>query len=142
VEKIESSYKKLPLIGQIFVYGNSMESVLVAVVVPEEGPFIEAAKKAGLSGSFQELVKMPAAKEMLLNQMNATAKDNKLKVKLQSPLPFPQLYATAKEAKVGVGMQLGSHLRDLIYFLWCNHVIFYAMEWGGNCLTNNVVVRQ
>ena len=34
VERIESAYKKLGLIAQIFVYGNSMESVLVAVVVP------------------------------------------------------------------------------------------------------------
>ena len=34
VERIESAYKKLGMIAQIFVYGNSMESVLVAVVVP------------------------------------------------------------------------------------------------------------
>jgi len=80
VERIEAAYKKLPSIAQIFVYGNSMESVLVAAVVPEEGPFMEAAEKAGLTGSFREVVKLPAAKEMLMEQMNATATEAKLKV--------------------------------------------------------------
>jgi long-chain acyl-CoA synthetase len=79
VERIESAYKKLPLIAQIFVYGNSMESMLVAAVVPEEGPFLEAARKVGLTGSFREVLQQPKAKEMLLEQMNATAKEAKMK---------------------------------------------------------------
>ena len=34
MEKVEEVYKKNPLVEQIFVYGNSMESTLVAVLVP------------------------------------------------------------------------------------------------------------
>ena len=34
VEKVEEVYKKNSLVEQIFVYGNSMESTLVAVLVP------------------------------------------------------------------------------------------------------------
>ena len=34
VEKIESALGKAPLVDQIWVYGNSFEAVLVAVVVP------------------------------------------------------------------------------------------------------------
>ena len=33
-EKIEAAYKKNTLVEQIWVYGNSFESTLVAIVVP------------------------------------------------------------------------------------------------------------
>ena len=33
-EKIEAAYKKNNLVEQIWVYGNSLESTLVAIVVP------------------------------------------------------------------------------------------------------------
>ena len=33
-EKIEAAYKKNNLVDQIWVYGNSLESTLVAIVVP------------------------------------------------------------------------------------------------------------
>ncbi len=38
VEKIEAVYKKNPLVEQIWVYGNSFESVLVAVRTSPVGP--------------------------------------------------------------------------------------------------------
>ena len=79
-EKVESAYKKLSLIAQLYVYGNSLEGSLVAVVVPEEGPFVAAAKQAGLNGSFKELVKDPKAEQMMLSKMNAVAKETGLKV--------------------------------------------------------------
>lgn len=83
VERIEASYKKLPLIQQLFAYGNSMESVLVAVVVPEESALVEAAKKEGISfSSYTELLKLSETKAMLLKQMDATAKEFKMKASL------------------------------------------------------------
>ncbi len=36
MEKVEAVYKKSSLVEQIWVYGNSFESILVAVVVPNE----------------------------------------------------------------------------------------------------------
>lgn len=33
-EKIEAAYKKNSLVEQIWVYGNSLESTLIAIVVP------------------------------------------------------------------------------------------------------------
>ena len=33
-EKIEAAYKKNSMVEQIWVYGNSLESTLVAIVVP------------------------------------------------------------------------------------------------------------
>jgi long-chain acyl-CoA synthetase len=34
---VENVFKHCPAVDQIWVYGNSMESMLVAVVVPSEG---------------------------------------------------------------------------------------------------------
>ena len=83
VERVEANYKKLPIIQQIFAYGNSMESVLVAVLVPEEPLLVEAAKKNGIeSGSYSELLAKPETKAMLLKQMDAVAKESKMKVSL------------------------------------------------------------
>ena len=81
VEKVEAAYKKVSLIEQIWVYGNSLENVLVAVVIPAEEPFVAWAKKLGLSGSFQQLVKEPKAKEALLKEMNPVAKEAGLKAR-------------------------------------------------------------
>lgn len=80
VERVEANYKKLPIIAQLFVYGNSMESMLVAVVVPEENLLLDAAKKEGISGSYTELLGNPKTKEMLLKQMEAVAAESKMRV--------------------------------------------------------------
>ena len=37
-EKLENVYIQSPYVGQIFVHGDSLQSWLVAVVVPELGP--------------------------------------------------------------------------------------------------------
>lgn len=81
VEKVESVYNRLDLIAQVWVYGNSMESSLVAVVVPEEPIFMAAAQKAGLNGSFQEVLAKPEARDFTLAEMNKVAKQAKLKVR-------------------------------------------------------------
>ncbi len=38
---------------QMWVYGNSFESVLVAVVVPERSKLMDWAAKQGLAGDYQ-----------------------------------------------------------------------------------------
>lgn len=43
------------------MYGNSFESCLVAVVVPNKEVLTAWAKDAGVSGSYEELVKQPKA---------------------------------------------------------------------------------
>ena len=81
MERVEAVYSKLPLIQQIFVYGNSMESMLVAVVVPEEPLLTEAAKREGIiANSYAELLELPATESLLLKQMDAVAKESQLKV--------------------------------------------------------------
>lgn len=79
-EKIEASYKKNMLVEQIWVYGNSLESTLVAIVVPAaEGPLQEWAKEKGLSADLPSLCKSEEAGKWMLDQLNVTAKESKLK---------------------------------------------------------------
>jgi long-chain acyl-CoA synthetase len=53
VEKIESVLKGCGLVEQVWVYGNSFESCLVAVVVPQEKSLKAWADKTGLNGTFE-----------------------------------------------------------------------------------------
>lgn len=53
VEKLESIFKNSPLIEQLWVYGNSYEAYLVAVVVPSEKALLEWAKTHGKQGTYK-----------------------------------------------------------------------------------------
>jgi len=48
VEKVENAYLKSPFVGQVFVYGDSLQSCLVAVVVPDHEHAKGWATAAGL----------------------------------------------------------------------------------------------
>ena len=96
VERVEANYKKLPIIAQMFAYGNSMESMLVAVVVPEEQLLLDAAKKEGIPGSYTELLRNQKTKDMLLKQMNVVADESRMQVcmteKVVCTQPYPVLW--------------------------------------------------
>lgn len=94
VESLESTYSRCPLITSIWVYGNSFESFLVAVVVPERKALEDWA------GSNQEKVDFPSlcnntnARKYILDELNSTAKRHNLRgfemlraVQLE-PIPF------------------------------------------------------
>jgi long-chain acyl-CoA synthetase len=53
VEKIENVLKSCPLVEQVWVYGNSFESCLVAVAVPAEKPIMAWAAAQGIRGTYQ-----------------------------------------------------------------------------------------
>lgn len=79
VEKIEGVYKKNLLVEQIWVYGNSFESSLIAVVVPIEDKLRALAGEHKHSGSFEELCSNKDVTKLVLNSLNATGKEGKLK---------------------------------------------------------------
>ena len=58
-EKLEQVYKEAGSVGQVWVYGNSYESTLVAVVVPDHHNIKSFAKEAGLGSDLKEIVKDP-----------------------------------------------------------------------------------
>ena len=86
MEKVEAVYKKCPLVEQIWVYGNSFESTLVAVVVPNEDALKSWAAQSGVNGDFAATCRDQRTKEHLLSELAQTAKAGKLKVPACPPL--------------------------------------------------------
>lgn len=80
MEKVEAVYKKNPLVEQIWVYGNSFESALVGVVVPNEAVLMAWAAENNVPGDFAAVVKDPETKTYVWGELNKTAKEGKLKV--------------------------------------------------------------
>lgn len=80
VEKLENAYKQCDLVEQLWVYGNSFESVLVAVVVPKEKQLMAWAEKNGLGGQdFKAVCSSQDGREYVLQQLAAAGKSSKLK---------------------------------------------------------------
>jgi len=78
VEKIEGAYIKNPFITQIFVYGDSFQSVLVAIVIPDSDVLFPWAKQHGIEADMEALCENPKVKEFILSEMDKTAKLAKL----------------------------------------------------------------
>ncbi|CAM6085910.1 unnamed protein product [Calypogeia fissa] len=79
VEKLENIYSLTTIVDTIWVYGNSFESSLVAIVVPTPGELESWAKSAGIEGDFKTICTLPKAREYVVKQLSATQKSNKLK---------------------------------------------------------------
>ncbi len=79
VEMLESVYKKNLVIEQIWVYGNSFESCVVAIVVPNEVKLAAWAKENGAEGDYAALCKNADANAWILDELKKTGKEAKLK---------------------------------------------------------------
>jgi long-chain acyl-CoA synthetase len=78
-EYVEGVYQKNKFINQIFVYGDSSQSCLVAIVVPDAEILLPFAKEQNLpDDNIQELCNNAQIKETILTQMNVSAKEGKL----------------------------------------------------------------
>ncbi|GLU05962.1 hypothetical protein SLE2022_230340 [Rubroshorea leprosula] len=79
VENLENIYGVAPAIDSIWVYGNSFESFLVAVLNPNKQALEEWASENGLDGDFDSICQNPKVKEYMLGEFTKIAKENKLK---------------------------------------------------------------
>ncbi|KAE8698809.1 Long chain acyl-CoA synthetase 5 [Hibiscus syriacus] len=79
VENIENTYSRCPLIASIWVYGNSFESFLVAVVVPERKALEDWAMEQNEPTDFKSLCENLKAKKYILNELNSTGKKHQLR---------------------------------------------------------------
>lgn len=69
---------------QVWVYGNSFENVLVAVVVPSEAAFTAWAERengASAAGDFAALCRSDAARRHVLAELTVTGKEGSLKAR-------------------------------------------------------------
>uniref|UniRef100_A0A3B4ACQ4 Arachidonate--CoA ligase n=1 Tax=Periophthalmus magnuspinnatus TaxID=409849 RepID=A0A3B4ACQ4_9GOBI len=78
-EKIENVYMRCVPVLQVFVHGDSLESHLVGIVVPDPEVFVDWAKERGFVGSYQELCQNPDVKNAVLEDMKAVGKEAGLK---------------------------------------------------------------
>ncbi|RLN28391.1 long chain acyl-CoA synthetase 1 [Panicum miliaceum] len=94
VEYLEKVYGFPPLVEDIWVYGDSFRSNLVAVVNPHEENTMKWAESNGYKGSFSEICKLEGLKEYILKELTAVAQKNKLRgfeyIKgiVLDPIPF------------------------------------------------------
>lgn len=79
VENLENIYGATPGIDSIWIYGNSFESFLVAVVNPNQQALEHWAQEYGISGEFTSLCENSKAKEFILGELTKTAKAHRLK---------------------------------------------------------------
>ncbi|KAK8463801.1 hypothetical protein PHAVU_011G049400 [Phaseolus vulgaris] len=79
VENIENKYLQCPLITSIWVYGNSFESFLVAVVVPERKALEDWAVKHNSTDDFKSLFENPKTRKYILDELNSTGRKHQLR---------------------------------------------------------------
>lgn len=79
-EKIENIYVRSKYVAQVFVYGNSYKSSLIAVIVPEETVLLEWAQQNGLDAAdMKQLCANPELKKLVLKDINNLGKEAGLK---------------------------------------------------------------
>ncbi|KAL6174841.1 hypothetical protein ACLB2K_051486 [Fragaria x ananassa] len=79
VENLENIYGLVSDIDAIWVYGNSFESCLVAIINPNKQAIERWAQQNDVSGDFNSLCENAKVKEYVLGELNKIAKDKKLK---------------------------------------------------------------
>ncbi|XP_021748861.1 long chain acyl-CoA synthetase 4-like [Chenopodium quinoa] len=79
VENLENTYNLASEIDSIWVYGNSFQSFLVAVINPNKKALESWAEEKGIAGDFSSLCQNPGAKAYFIERLNQIAKENKLK---------------------------------------------------------------
>ncbi|KAH9083180.1 hypothetical protein Ae201684P_014077 [Aphanomyces euteiches] len=78
VEKIENIYVKSPLVAQIFVYGDSHQSFLVGVVVPDPDAVQSWAQQKKISGDLKSLFSRGELKAAIMASMTEMADEARL----------------------------------------------------------------
>ncbi|XP_010270843.1 PREDICTED: long chain acyl-CoA synthetase 1-like isoform X1 [Nelumbo nucifera] len=79
VEYLEKVYAFAPIVADIWVYGNSYKSMLVAVVIPHEDNTRKWAELNGQKGSFSELCSLDHLRNYVLLELKSVAEKNKLR---------------------------------------------------------------
>lgn len=79
VENLENIFGQTPAVDSIWVYGNSFESSLVAVVNPNTQALERWAESNGVTGEFATICEDPKAREFILGELTKMGKEKKLK---------------------------------------------------------------
>uniref|UniRef100_A0A3B3V4S8 Arachidonate--CoA ligase n=1 Tax=Poecilia latipinna TaxID=48699 RepID=A0A3B3V4S8_9TELE len=77
-EKIENIYIRSEPVAQLYVHGDSLQSCLVGIVVPDPEVMPEWAKKKGIQGTYKDLCKNTELKKAILEDLVRLGKANGL----------------------------------------------------------------
>lgn len=88
-EKVENVYMRSPLVAQCFIYGNSLRSQLVGVVVPDPEELLPWAAQRGLSQDISRLCQDPSVTAAVLKSMLQEGRSAKLRGFEQARPPLP-----------------------------------------------------
>merc|ERR1719305_12219 len=77
-EELENTFKKSKYISQMWIYGNSFHTTLVAVIVPEHDTIMAWCQHNGVSGDFSEAVKDKKVYTLIENSIKEIAKTDKV----------------------------------------------------------------
>ncbi|MBN3297891.1 long-chain-fatty-acid--CoA ligase 6 [Amia ocellicauda] len=78
-EKIENVYTRSAPVLQVFVHGDSLQSHLIGIVVPDPEVLAQWARERGIVGSYEELCRNPDLKKAVLDDMTVIGKEAGLK---------------------------------------------------------------
>ncbi|XP_032429872.1 long-chain-fatty-acid--CoA ligase 5 [Xiphophorus hellerii] len=78
-EKIENVYVRCSPVAQVFVHGDSLQSSLVAIVVPDADVLPGFAKSLGIQGAIEELCKNTEIKKAIVTDMTKLGREAGLK---------------------------------------------------------------
>ncbi|XP_033123099.1 long-chain-fatty-acid--CoA ligase 6-like [Anneissia japonica] len=78
-EKIENVYLRCEYVSQIFVHGESLQSCLVAVVVPDPETLPRLAKAHRVEGDYEVMCKSEVLKTAIFEDLRKLAKESGLK---------------------------------------------------------------
>nr|GEV35037.1 long chain acyl-CoA synthetase 1-like [Tanacetum cinerariifolium] len=79
LEHLEKVYGITPIVEDIWVYGDSFKSSLVAVVVPNHEQVEKWADQNGHKSSFSDLCMLTQLRDYILRELKSTAERNKLR---------------------------------------------------------------
>ncbi|WRX10345.1 AMP-dependent synthetase/ligase domain - like 4 [Theobroma cacao] len=79
LEYLENVYGTTPIVDDVWVYGNSFKSMLVAVVVLHEDNAKKWANLNGHTGSLSELCSVNQLQSYVLSELKSTAEKNKMR---------------------------------------------------------------
>jgi long-chain acyl-CoA synthetase len=79
---------------QIWVYGNSFESFLVAIVIPERQALEDWAAKHDLSDDFKSLCENLKARKYILDELNSVGQKHQVRKYNVYPILNFSYYAT------------------------------------------------
>ena len=78
-EKLENVFTKSPLIAQIFIYGDSLQPVLVAIIVPDEEAVTKWAANNGEEiGDYATFINTEKFHQVLMADMHKLGKEQKV----------------------------------------------------------------